>query len=189
MAALVVAASVVTGAEERPQGRGESAAARAGEALNLRQALALTLTSSPELAPFSLELRAAEARVLQAGLLPNPAAELTIEDVLGSGRFEGGREAQVTLQLSQLVELGGKRRARVDVASRRQDLAAADYEAKRVEVLAEVTKRFVDVLERQQSLELAQERVELDEASLEAVRRRARAGAGSPLEDKRASVA
>ena len=189
--ALALAAAAVAGGA----GNGGSAAMAADApapqptgALRLAEALRLALTSSPELAPFSLEIRAAEARALQAGLLPNPEAELHVEDVLGTGSFEGGRQAQVTLQLSQLVELGGKRKARIAVAGSGRDVASAEYEVKRIEVLAEATKRFLDVLERQHSLDLVREAVELDRATLDVVRRRITAGAGSLLEEKRAQV-
>src|SRR3954471_8863192 len=52
--------------------------------LTLRQALALALTRSPELAAVDHDVRIAEARILQAKLRPNPDAEFTSENVAGS---------------------------------------------------------------------------------------------------------
>ncbi len=43
--------------------------------ITLRQALALALVHNPELRAFSWEVRASEARRLQASLLPNPEIE------------------------------------------------------------------------------------------------------------------
>ena len=40
--------------------------------ITLRDALALALLQSPELATYAWEVRAREARILQAGRLPNP---------------------------------------------------------------------------------------------------------------------
>ena len=51
--------------------------------VTLQHALALALLENPKLRSYSLEVRAAEARVLQAGLLPNPEIEL------GIGEFGG----------------------------------------------------------------------------------------------------
>src|SRR5829696_9684960 len=85
--------------------------------LTLREALALALTENPELAPFAWQARANEARVLQAGLRHNPELNLQLEDVAGTGDFSGARQAQTTLQLSQVIELGNKRRARVELAT------------------------------------------------------------------------
>ncbi|MGH7858800.1 MAG: TolC family protein, partial [Candidatus Binatia bacterium] len=157
--------------------------------LTLSEVLSIALVSSPELAPFAWQVRTEEARTLQAALLPNPTAELLVEDVLGTGSFEGGREAQLTLQLGQLIELGGKRRARVETASRSTDFARGEYEVKRVEVLADVTGKFIDVLERQHGLDLADNATRLGEATLQTTRLRVQAGAASPAEEKRAAIA
>ena len=108
-------------------------------ALTLRDALALALTQNPELAPFAWQERANEARILQAGLRPNPQLDLQLEDVLGTGDFSGGQEAQITLQLSQAIELGGKRAARTELASRARGVTESEYEWKRVDVLGDVT--------------------------------------------------
>ena len=181
------AALVATVAYAEPPAAGVPEAAT--EVLRLPQALALALESSPELAPFPLAIRAAEARALQAGLLLNPRVGIEVEDVLGTGDFEGGRRAQLTLQLGQLVELGGKRAARVEAAGRETALARASYEEQRVEVLGSVTVRFLDVLDHQHQLALASEAVRLDRGTLRTVRRRLAGGAGSPLEETRAEVA
>jgi cobalt-zinc-cadmium efflux system outer membrane protein len=49
-------------------------------AITLRQALALALMHNPELRAFSWEVRASEARTLQASLLPNPEIEVEVEE-------------------------------------------------------------------------------------------------------------
>lgn len=157
--------------------------------LSLSAACAAALARSPALAGYSWELRAGEARVLQAGRRPNPTLDVTVEDVLGTERFRGGREAQTTLQLSQVIELGGKRGARRDVAAAARDLAASDYEVRRVDVLAETTELFLEVLAAQHEVDLARETARLGETALEAVRRRIRAGSASSLEEAKASIA
>ena len=81
--------------------------------LSLRDVLRLTLLRNPELNAFTFELRAAEARTLQAGVLPNPALSAELENIGGTGSTtKGARAAEATLQLSQLIELGGKRAKR-----------------------------------------------------------------------------
>ncbi|MGH7819225.1 MAG: TolC family protein [Candidatus Binatia bacterium] len=88
-----------------------------------------------------------------------------------------------------MIELGGKRPARIDAAARARDLASRDYEVKRTEILAEVTRRFIRLLARQHGLALAKANVELRTATLGEVRRRVGAGADSPLEEKKAGTA
>jgi cobalt-zinc-cadmium efflux system outer membrane protein len=157
--------------------------------LVLRQALALALLYNPELAAFSWEVRAGEARTLQAGLLPNPELELEIENVAGSKDLRGFDGAELTLRLSQLIELGGKRVKRVQVAALERDLAAWDYETKRVDVLTQVTQAFVEVLGAQERVAVQEELVRLAEQVLRTVAERVRAGKVSPVEETRASVA
>lgn len=157
--------------------------------LTLPHALSLAFRRSPELAEFAWEIRASEARVLQAGLGPNPELSLLVEDVLGAGSFEGARQSQTTLEIGQLLELGGRRRARIEAASRSRDVASAEYEVKRADVLADVTRKFIQLLERQDLRGAAEADAALGRASLATVSKRIRAGAGSPLEEKKARIA
>jgi outer membrane protein, heavy metal efflux system len=157
-------------------------------ALTLRDAVALALLRSPDLAEYAWQIRAAEARVLQASLRPNPEVSLLVEDVVGTGRFEGVREAQATLELAQIIELGGKRAARIDAASATERLATQEYELKRVEVLADVTRRFIRVLAAQEIVGLTAASMRLSQQTIDAVARRVEAGASSPLEDRKARI-
>lgn len=157
--------------------------------LTLRDALALALTENPELAPFSWQERINEAQILQAGLRHNPELGLQVEDVLGTGNFRGAREAQTTLQLSQVIELGGKRSARMEAASSARGVTKSDYELKRVEVLGDVTQRFIQVVAKQHALDLALTNRDLSAETLRIVQERMKAGKGSALEERKAQVA
>lgn len=156
--------------------------------LSLQQALALALMTSPELASYSWGVRAAEARTLQAGLLPNPEFEVEIEEVPFMDLPSNLSGGLTTIQLGQLVELGGKRRKRVQLAALEQDLAGWDYETRRLAVLTEVTKFFVEVLAAQESRALAEELFQLSERVYQTAAERVQAGKVSPLEETRAGV-
>ncbi|MGH8731970.1 MAG: TolC family protein, partial [Burkholderiales bacterium] len=155
--------------------------------LTLREALALALTENPALAPFAWQARANEARILQAGLRLNPELGLLVEDIGATG--SGASEAQTTLQLSQVIELGGKRSARMEAASQARGLTKSEYEVKRVEVLGDVTQRFIQVVADQHALDLALTNRQLAEETLRTVRERVKAGKGSALEERKAQVA
>src|SRR3990172_2571850 len=75
--------------------------------LTLQQALALVLEHNPELKVFSKELRANEAIILQAAVLPNPVLGLEAND-FGNQRKTDAGDRTATLQIGQLIELGGK---------------------------------------------------------------------------------
>ena len=156
--------------------------------VTLRQVLALALVKNPELAAFSWEVRAREASSLQAGLLPNPELDVEVENFGGTGFFGGLDEAETTVQLGQLVELGGKRSKRKRAVTLEQDLAGLDYEIQRIQVFTATSKAFIDVLAAQQRVTLNQEFVGLAQEVLDVVAERVRAGKVSPIEEVKARV-
>jgi cobalt-zinc-cadmium efflux system outer membrane protein len=186
--------------------------------ITLRDALDAALLGSPALAVYSWDTRIADARIAQARLRPNPELGIEIENIAlggGEGRtirawtlglapngrpeaaFERGRErggssvlggAEYTLRLSQLVELGGKRAARIVAAQRERETAAWDYEAARFKVLGETVSAFVAVLGAQERVVLTQELVDLAARQRETVAARVEAGGVAPLENRRASA-
>lgn len=169
------------GAAENPTGH-----------ITLRDALALALRQSPDLAGFAWEIRARESSALQAGRAPNPTVDVLFEDLGASGRVIDNSPVvgpQATIQLSQLIELGGKRSARRILAGFDRDLAAWDFEAARIDVLTRVTAAFVNVLVSQQSVALAERTRALVEQVEQTVRTRVDAGVVSPIEQTKAGVA
>lgn len=157
--------------------------------LTLPQAHALALLQHPKLAVFGWEMRAGEARTLQASLRPNPEVGLEVENFAGSGALQGFRGTEITIHLSQLIELAGKRQKRTRVAVLERDLVAWDYEAARLEVLTQVTQAFVGVLSAQEHLRLNLELVRLADDVLRTATERVRAGKVSPVEETKAQVA
>lgn len=157
--------------------------------LTLRQALRLVLLQNPELAAYDTAIRAAEARQLQAGLRPNPTLFLEADNLTGSGAYRDTRQSETTLQLSQLVELGGKRAARVRVAAHGRELAGFDYDSKRLEVLTETAQTFVQTLAAQERIGLAEENARLAEGLASATQQRVQSGRASSAETARATAA
>jgi outer membrane protein, heavy metal efflux system len=160
--------------------------------LSLRDAVSLALLHNPELAAFAWEIRVQEARTLQAGRPPNPVVGVLLEDIGASGLGSGPQgvvQPQTTIQLSQLIELGGKRAARQQLAALNRDLAAWDYETARIDVLTRVTDSFVDVLAAQELVSLTEQTTQLVAQTAEAVGLRVTAGVVSPIEETKAEVA
>ncbi|OHB63648.1 MAG: hypothetical protein A2Y76_09495 [Planctomycetes bacterium RBG_13_60_9] len=157
--------------------------------VTLRDAVAHALMNSPSLRVFSLETRIADARRLRAGLRPNPELTLEVEDFAGSGDLSGFDASETTIGIGQVLELAGKREKRVAVAAAEEKLAQLDYEAKRLDVMNQVTRAFIDVLVAQEQRDLAEELVQLAEKVQEAVRQRVEAGKDSPVEQAKAQVA
>ncbi len=157
--------------------------------LTLREALARTLSQNPRLAAESWELRIAEAKQLQAGLRPNPELGFDVQNFLGSNQKRGLREGETTLSLSQLVELGGKRAARVREAGAERDVKRLTYEAKRLESLEETARSFVDVLGAQRKVARTKELSALADELLPLIEIRLQVGKASAAEQARGAAA
>jgi cobalt-zinc-cadmium efflux system outer membrane protein len=155
--------------------------------ISLGDATALAFLRNPQLAAFSWGVRAAGARRLQAGLLPNPTLNAEVEEF--SGDRSGFRDAETTVSISQLVVLGGKRARRVQLAELERDLAGWDYESSRLDVLTDVVRAFAAVLGAQRTAELTAETVRIAERVAAAAATRVEAGAAPPVEETRAGVA
>ena len=157
--------------------------------INLRAAVSLALARHPGLAAYSKDIRIADSEKLQAGVWQNPVVGFAMEDVAGSGSYSSFDRAQNTLQLSQLFELGGKRRARIRAAEAQQELVEWDYETRRLEIAADTAASFVDLLGAQRRLAQAGDTLALTEKFAPAAQKRADAGQGSPVEVTRVNVA
>ncbi len=171
-----------------PTGDREAAPEPSGP-LTLADAVALALARNPDLAVAAWQVQAGGARVTQAGLLPNPLAGLTVEDVAGTGDRSGAKQAQTTVRIGQALELGGKRSARVNEALRSRDLTAWDYEQLRLDLVTETTRAFVAVLGAQERVTLSDQTVQLGEQVVTSVGRLVNAGREPSAEATRAEVA
>lgn len=166
--------------------------------LTLRNAALLALQRNPELAAFAKETRALQGVTLQAGLLPNPDLVIMAENagnfqkVNNSPSLVSAKEVEqqdTTIRLHQVIELGGKRAARVKAASLGEEVAGQDYEARRVGLIAQVANVFTEVLAGQERLRLAEENVQLAQKVVDTVSKRVRAGKVPPIEETKVGVA
>lgn len=151
------------------------------QTLTLESALQNAFAGNPDLAAAQWEIDIAQGGRQQAGLIPNPVASWDAEDTRRSTRT-------TTVKLSQTLELGGKRGARIEVASRAQEAAAQELEQRRNLLRAEVIDGFYGALRAQERLELAQRSMALAERGLVIANGRVSAGKASPVEATRAQV-
>ena len=156
--------------------------------LDLRQALELALVHSPELTASSHGVSAAEGTARQAGALSNPRLGIQASEFGGSGTRSGYGGAETSVQLSQSVELGGKRGKRQRVAQAEARLTGWEYQAKRLDVLSQTKKSFVDVLLAQGRLGLTESLLAVAEDVHKAASQRVSSGKVAPLEETKAGV-
>jgi len=154
----------------------------AAHALTLAEAQRLALTHNPDLATARLELQAQQGAELQAGARPNPELGAQLEDTRAATRTS-------TVQLSQAIELGGKRAARQAAAAQAREQAAVALAARQAEVRAAVAAAFFDVLGADAQCRLAEAGVRLAQDATGAADKRLQAGKVPPLELAKARVA
>lgn len=157
--------------------------------LALRQAIEAALAGNLQLQGFVFQLRAQQARSRQAALRPAPELSLEVENFAGLDAARGFDSSETTLALSQLVELGGRREARADVATAAYRLIDAERAARQLDVLAEVTRRFIVVAAGQERLRLARSAVTFAEQTVAASERRVKAAKSPHAELDRARIA
>ncbi|MFG1260580.1 TolC family protein [Xanthobacter flavus] len=157
--------------------------------LTLTSALASALAANPRLTAAERDIGMASGRDQQAAVLPNPNLSLEVDNALGSGPYQGLDLAEQTLQISQLVELGGKREARMAAAGAGVGVARWEREAIRLQVMAETTAAFAAVLGAQQRVHVLQTQADALVRLTPLLQQRVDAGASSPAEISRARVA
>ncbi|OPA94102.1 type I secretion protein TolC [Pseudomonas fluorescens] len=157
------------------------ASAAQAQTLTLDSALQTAFANNPDLAAAQWEIDIAQGGRQQAGLIPNPVASWDAEDTRRNSRT-------TSIKLSQTLELGGKRGARIEVAERGQDAAALTLEQRRNGLRADVIDGYYGALRAQERLELAQRSLALAERGLVVAKGRVTAGKASPVEATRAQV-
>ncbi|WP_321837479.1 TolC family protein [Pseudomonas kulmbachensis] len=151
------------------------------QSLTMDQALEAAFSNNPELAAAQWDIGIAQGDLQQAGLMPNPQVSWEAEDTRRNSRT-------TTVLINQQIELGGKRGARVDVASRNQDAVGIELERKRNVLRADVIQAFSSASTAQQRVFLARQSLELAERGLRVAQGRIKSGKTSPVEGTRAEV-
>ncbi len=145
------------------------------DSLKLSDALQNTLKYSPVLQQFPYELRLNEANRLQAGLSPNPEIGVALENVAGTGSSTGVSNAELTLSLSQLIEMGDKRAYRLEKTDAQQQLSRDQFELSRLDTLAATTRSYILLVELQQRADLLKTQQQREQRLLDIARQRAAA--------------
>ncbi|MCL4790425.1 MAG: TolC family protein [Gammaproteobacteria bacterium] len=179
---------LITGLALQGAAQAQTAAAEPAS-LTLGQAVERALAGNPALQGFAYTLQAQDARIAAAGQRPATEASFELENFLGSGDYDGLDAAEATFALSQVVELGDKRRLRTAAAEAGRDLLSIERQAAQLDVLAEVARRFIHVAALQEQLELTISATALAGSIVADVERRVQAARSPEAELLRAQAA
>ncbi len=152
-------------------------AAQENKTLTLDEAFARLIARHPDLARFRYLREGGQAALDEAGQSPALNAELGIENAPGSGAASGFDQAEMTLSLASVLERGGKREARRAVANAQLQMLTLEEEARRLDLLAEIARRYLDLLATQSLVQIADAEFAQRERVVSAAAQRVRAGA------------
>jgi outer membrane protein, heavy metal efflux system len=161
----------------------------ADSALTLNKAITETLSNNPQLYQYRFTSEALNAQKQTSALRPALALELEIENFAGSGNNQGFDSAESTLALSSVIELGGKRQARVSYADARIKRAEWEQQAATLDVLGKLTEVYIEGLATQANVRLAEESLALSQSLFLTVKTRSARGATPEAEVMRAQAA
>ena len=156
--------------------------------LTFEDAVEKTLIQNPALHQFKLSSERLMAERDTHSLKPGFEIGAELENIAGSGNRQGIDNAELTIALSSVIELGHKRQARISLSD--AGIHQSDYErqAQTLDVLGTMTQAFIAVLSTQVELDLTTESVSLSEALYNTAHKRAQRGAGSDAQLMRAKA-
>jgi cobalt-zinc-cadmium efflux system outer membrane protein len=137
-----------------------------GPLFTLEQAQRLAEQSNPTLRQAEVEIRAAKARRLQAGLYPNPTFGYTGDEIRG-GSVGGGKQG---FFLEQTFVTAGKLSKSAEVYSEETHLAEIEAEEQKIRVQTSVKAAFIRVLAAQELLDAATDLANIERDYAEAKR-------------------
>jgi cobalt-zinc-cadmium efflux system outer membrane protein len=125
--------------------------------LTLEQALLEAEARSPALAAAQANVAAARGRLRQAGFRDNPELSVEVENFLGTGELSGLQGTEVTVAVSQRLDLGGRRSARQSVG--RAELAMSELRLliTRADLAQSVRQQFATAVAARERLRIAGE--------------------------------
>ncbi|MGS0682769.1 TolC family protein [Shewanella sp. 125m-7] len=143
----------------------------------------------PSLKVFKFRQQALDGAAQTQALTPGYEIGFDADNVAGSGEYQGIDSAEFSVSLSSVIEMGDKLDARSGMVNEQRAYLQAERKIAALNLLAETTRRYIDVLAAQSQLQLATDSSLLAEETLNVVKQRAQAGVTADAEVKRAQAA
>lgn len=119
---------------------------RQGEKITFAQALQRALEWNPKLRSAEWQVEEGIALILQGALVPNPNLYISPSQILGSYPFQSFDAVELDVLLTVTVELAGKRRSRIEVASANAQLNKYTWCGTALDVCRDTTKAYIELL-------------------------------------------
>ena len=149
----------------------------AADRLTLDDAFARVEQAHPDLRLARAQRTVLTAELDRASFKPPLVVGASAENILGTGEASGLSGAELTLTLASVLERGGKLDARRALVQSRIDSLALQRESKRLDLLAEVARRYLAVVSAQRQREIADLDIGQRKRTVAGARYRLQAGA------------
>lgn len=160
----------------------------AGQDISLAQAIRLTLDNNPQFRTYQLRSDALLGELDSAEQKPAMRLNTEIENVLGTGDLSYFQGTELSLSLSQVIEIGDKRAARVSTVSQRQNLLYAQQKILELDMLSEAAARFIELAAAEETQRLLSRSSALASDIYDSVSERVLAGRAPEADRARAAA-
>jgi cobalt-zinc-cadmium efflux system outer membrane protein len=157
--------------------------------LTLQQAISKALANYPGIEAARADADIERSRREALALGTPYRIDGIIENVGGSGATSGFDASETTVLLTKTLETGDKRGLRRQLGNTRLERAEIEIALREASIAAEVSRRYVRVLQLQETIALLGESVAIAGKTLDVVERRVAIGRASEAEEASANVA
>jgi len=162
---------------------GSQEATEHAPSITLQEAVSRALANNPSIKASRIDADIEQARRDALALGTPYKLDAEIENFAGSGTTSGFDSSETTLQLSKTLELGKKRQHRTELGDARLGLAQLEISIGELELVAEVSRRYVALLRQQEQIDLSEEAAAISDRTLDIVQRRVAVGIATEAEE------
>lgn len=167
---------------------GFSALAADKSQLTLDEAISLAINNSPDTKGAEALYGAAKGERRQAGTFPNPTLGFDAENIAGSGAYNGSGNAELTLGVNQLIQIGGKRSAAISAADKGQTVAYYGQSRTKLDLVRNVKVAFAEAVAAQEQAKVMQDQTKLAHDVYATVSKRVSAAAEPLVQRNKAKI-
>lgn len=136
------------------------------ETISLQEAVEYGITNNPKIQAECAKVGLSNADIKEAGLFINP--KIILDGAFAEKSFKGG--------ISQTIELGGKRKKRVNVAKADKEVVLKNIASEIISFRAEIRNAYIDLYSAREYLKTANMMKDLTEKFTDTARKRELAG-------------
>lgn len=158
------------------------------QSITLEQVIVKVLKHHPQLKIDAYESRVLAARIKIAAQKPIDSIRVQLEDFAGTGDTSSFRGLETTLSLARVLELGNKSEYRSNVVKQESYVLRDFQDAERLDLLAETTRRFIQVVVNQEKVSLAEEALAIANDTKAIVEKKIKAAISPEVERHRVDI-